>query len=211
MLTLKLTFIPLVAASCAYAATYYEWLDLPHWIWVPVTILVSSVVLLFSIARKARKLEEIKIHVDYSYQFIHGSKNSAIYIKLENTSSIRLDGAECVLSRIIIGDSDGDSWQPINRNLFFVDSSNNLGGSSAINPGATKLVKLCELNIENDNKHIATDFGTCLPGSKNILLFELEISAANSPATIEYFRIELLGEGKSSMYMQSELKKYVAR
>jgi len=122
MATIKISLIPVVAGFVAWLASFWDFLKIPGWVWIPVTIFTSVVCILFALARKSRILEEPKFELDSHFpHYVAASPiGSGIYLKYANILVKAHPGAnlkECVAELIGItrdgGETDFDRPVPL--------------------------------------------------------------------------------------------------
>lgn len=170
-----------------------------HWNTVEYAVafvLVASVVLLFVVARRARTLEEPKIEAEIVLRDVTMSERRILShlfaIQVENTSYMRIDNVECVVTRLVYS-ARGRS-APIHRHLQFIDTTN--ATSTSLNPRARKHAVLFAYETDSTGQYvirIAENAFRVEPGEMGI---EVEISAANAPAEARRCSVEAHENGE---------------
>ena len=131
MVTIKITIIPPITALTTYGASRYFWPALPNWIWIPTTIFISVLCLLFIIARRTRELETPNVDIRLTNEpiitpemqrgILDGPRPHNLLLVIKNTSHRAVNGLKVKLMKIILDDS---GFQEPKKALNFLHHEN---------------------------------------------------------------------------------------
>lgn len=179
----------------------------PKWIWMNVAIFLIVLCLLFSIARRARILEEPKLAIQYGNDRIYlrevncdtRYKTQEINIAVTNLSAIKISNVEIKLANIV--SLDGKETFDID---MILQENNSMGRDVSLNPFSTKYFALALFNkISNQNINYPSNSDIPIPketcitigGNAPVILkgnqyrIKLKVSGDVSRETKAYFNI----------------------
>lgn len=125
---IKISIIPLLTAVATYFAAYYKVVKIPDWTWIPVTIFISVLVLLFIMARKMRVAQTPQLDISLTQESIITPEMQAgnldsirphrLFLKIKNTSDCKINDLKVKLITLRLSDK---SFQEPNMPLFFLN------------------------------------------------------------------------------------------
>lgn len=110
MTAIKVTWLPILITLAAALLTWFGVVPLPKWVWTVVGTFLTIIVLLFTIARNARKLEGTGLLASYNTS-IEGCRQ-------ETKFSVRVGGGDVIYFRLYVENTGAKVLRNCTATLF---------------------------------------------------------------------------------------------